>query len=172
MFSDPLKNLKAFDIRETDVVADLGAGTGFYTIPAAQEARGGKVYAVEIGRDMLQTVRNKARDAKLTNVEFLDGDVEKPGGTKISDGVLDKVIASNILFQVLDKNIFVSEINRILKVGGEVLLIDWSEDSILPTSGGAVYKKAARDMFEKKGFILEREIDAGAHHYGMIFKKG
>ena len=34
-----------------------------------------------------------------------------------------------------------------------------------------VSKNKAREMFEKKGFILEREIDAGAHHYGMILTK-
>lgn len=171
MFSDPLKNFKAFDIRETDVVADLGAGTGFYSILAAKVADKGKVYAVEIAADFLQTIRNKAKALKLDNIEFIRGDVERPGGTKLHDGVLDKVIASNVLFQVADKAAFADEIKRILKSGGQVLLIDWSADSPIPYKAGILREEKARKMFEERGFIFERGIDAGEHHYGMILVK-
>src|SRR3989344_5858132 len=171
MFSDPLKNLKAFGIREIDIVADLGAGTGFYSILAAQIANRGKVYAVEISKDFLHTIINKIKEAKLKNIEALWGDVEKLGGTKIAGAVVDKVIASNILFQVEDKEKFIEEIKRILKPKGEVLFIDWSTTSSMVRQDMVVPKFVAKDMFEKKGFIFEREIDAGNHHYGMIFRK-
>ena len=171
MFSDPIKNLKAFAIRETDVVADLGAGTGFYAIPAAQIAARGKVYAVEISKDYLKTITNKIKEAKLENIECLWGDVEHPGGTKLGDRTADKVIASNIFFQVGDKNSFIGEIRRILKDRGELLLIDWADETPLAPKALLIPKHKAKEMFEKAGFSLEREIDAGAHHYGMIFKR-
>ena len=173
MFTDPVKNLKAFGLRENMIVADLGAGSGFYSVPAAEMVPMGKVYAVEIQKDFLTTIRNKAAEARLNNIECILGDVEKIGGTKLKDKILDAVIASNILFQVEDKDKFIEEINRILKPKGKLLLIDWSDNSSITLSGvnKFISKDRARTMFEEKGFILDREIDAGGHHYGIIFTK-
>src|ERR1035437_2169234 len=170
MFTDPLKNLKALGLREDDIVADLGAGTGYYTLAAGAIVTRGKVYAVELQKDFLETIKNKIKEAYLGNVEIIWGNVEKIGGTKIGDSVVDVVIASNILFQVEDKDKFIEEIKRILKPKGRVLLIDWSEASIMGTTA-IIPKNKAREMFEKKGFVLGREIDAGDHHYGMILRK-
>lgn len=170
MFTDPVKNLKAFELKEDDIVADLGAGTGYYSIAAGALVPKGKVYAIELQKDFLETVKNKVREAYLGNVECLWGNVEKLGGTKIEDNVVDAVVASNILFQVEDKEGFIEEMKRILKPKGRVLLIDWSESSIFKTTK-IISRNTALQMFEKKGFVLEREIDAGAHHYGMILIK-
>ena len=109
MFTDPVKNLKAFDLRENMIVADLGAGSGFYTIPVARMVPQGKVYAIEIQKDFLITISNKTIEAHLNNIECLLGDVEKIGGTKLKDKIVDAVIASNILFQVGDKDKFIEE---------------------------------------------------------------
>ncbi|OGI57621.1 hypothetical protein A3B85_02495 [Candidatus Nomurabacteria bacterium RIFCSPHIGHO2_02_FULL_37_13] len=170
MFTDPVKNLKALGLREDNIVADLGAGTGYYSVAAGTMVPRGKVYAVEVQKDFLTTIKNKAREAHLSNVECFWGNVEKIGGTKIGDNIVDAVIASNILFQVEDRDQFIEEAKRILKSQGKVLLIDWSDSSSLGLLV-AVPKIKAREMFEKKGFIFEREIDAGAHHYGMILVK-
>lgn len=170
MFTDPVKNLKAFGLRENMIVADLGAGSGFYTIPVARMVPMGKVYAIEIQKDFLVTIKNKIQEANVKNVEFLLGNVEKKGGTKLKDKIVDAVIASNILFQVEDKDDFIEEIKRILKPNGKVLLIDWSDgsSSIGPSVNEVIIKNKAREMFENKGFVWERDIDAGIHHYGII----
>jgi ubiquinone/menaquinone biosynthesis C-methylase UbiE len=170
MFTDPVKNLKALGLKEDDIVADLGAGTGFYSIPAGHIVAKGKVYAVEIAKDFLEVVKNKVKDARINNVEILWGDISKVGGTKLRDGIVDAVIASNILFQVEDIEQLILEIKRILKTNGRVLLIDWSEAPVI-RARTIIPKNKAREMFEKKGFILQREIDAGEHHYGMILIK-
>ena len=170
MFADPLKNLKALGLKEDNILADLGAGTGYYSVAAGALVPRGKVYAVELQKDFLETIKNKVKEAHLGNVEIIWGNVEKIGGTKIGDNIADVVIASNILFQVEDKDKFIEEIKRILKPKGRVLLIDWSESSIMGATA-IIPKKNARLMFEKKGFVLEREIDAGDHHYGMILIK-
>ena len=143
MFTDPVKNLKAFDLRENMIVADLGAGSGFYTIPVARMVPQGKVYAIEIQKDFLITISNKTIEAHLNNIECLLGDVEKIGGTKLKDKIVDAVIASNILFQVGDKDKFIEEAKRILKSGGRLLLIDWSDNSssIGPSFAKIVPKK-------------------------------
>lgn len=169
MFSNPEKNLKVFGLPEDSIVADLGAGTGYYAVAAGRLVPHGKVYAVEIEKDYLGTIRHKVEEAGLLNVEIIWGNVEKIGGSKIADGAADAVIASNILFQVGDKNAFILEASRILKARGRLFLSDWTERSIMAKV--ALPKDKARQMFEQKGFILEREVDTGAEHYGMIFRK-
>src|SRR3989304_6670235 len=146
MFTNPVKNLKALGLRENDIVADLGAGTGFYAVAAGRMVPQGKVYAVDVQKDFLMTIKSKAREANLPNVETLWGDVEKLGGTKIGDEVVDVVIASNILFQVENQERFLEEAKRILKPGGRVLLVDWSDSS---------------DLRIKT--IIPKEAAAGAH---------
>ena len=171
MFTNPLKNLKMLGLRETDIVADLGAGTGYYSIEVGKIVTRGKVYAVEIVKDFLMTIQNKVKEAHLHNVEIIWGNIEKLGGTKIGDSIVDAVIASNVLFELEDKKGFIDEIKRILKKGGSVLLIDWTVGATGVAIAHALSKDKARSMFEEKGFVLEREVDAGAHHYGMIFNK-
>jgi ubiquinone/menaquinone biosynthesis C-methylase UbiE len=128
MFTDPVKNLKMLHLREAEVVADLGAGTGFYTLAAGEMVPNGKVYAVEISKDFLEVVKNKVRDAHLKNVHIIWGNIEKLRGTQIGDCIVDAVIVSNVLFQIDDKNDFLEEIKRILKPGGRILLIDWLKE--------------------------------------------
>src|SRR3989338_8833069 len=163
MFTDPVKNLKMFGLKETDIVADLGAGTGFYSIAAGHMVPKGKVYAIEIVKDFLEKIRHKVTEARLNNVEIIWGNIEKIGGTKIGNGIIDAIIASNTLFQVEDKDKFIEEIKRILKNEGRVLLVDWSDisSSMGPSFGVIIPKNKAREMFEKKGFTLERDINVG-----------
>ncbi len=170
MFANPSKILKSLGLRESDIVADLGAGTGHYAVLAGALVPRGKVYAVELTKDFLDVIKNKVRDVKLSNVEIIWGNVEKKGGTKIGDSIVDAVIVSNILFQVEEKDEFLNEIKRILKTKGQVLIIDWSPDSVM--KGKTIIPKGkTREMFEKRGFVFSREIDAGEQNYGIILTK-
>ena len=154
------------------IVVDLGAGTGFYSIPIAQMTPKGKVYAVEIQRDYLTTIKNKAKEMNLDNLDCLLGDVERIGGTKLREEIADVVIASNILFQIENRERFIEEMRRILKIKGRVLLIDWLNNSVISSSfKKPISKDKAREMFENGGFVFDREIDTNPHHYGMIFRK-
>jgi ubiquinone/menaquinone biosynthesis C-methylase UbiE len=172
MFTDPVKNLKQFGLSENMVVADLGAGTGFYSLAAAGMVPFGKVYAIEIQKDFLGTIKSKAKEARLDNLECFLGNVEKIGGTLLADGVVDAAIVSNVFFQLENKDKFIEEIKRILKPEGKALVIDWSDASSIHSNLKKIIPKdKTREMFENKGFIFNKEINAGEHHYGMIFRK-
>ncbi len=174
MFSSPEKNLKYLNLRENDIVVDLGAGVGFYALAAARMVPKGKVYAIEVQRDLLTSLKNKAKDFYLHNIETIVGDIEKDYGTKLADNLADVVIVSNVFFQIKEKDKFIKEIKRILKINGQVLFIDWSDNSFLIGSNTENFlnKNTVKEIFEKNNFIFERFVDAGLHHYGMIFKKG
>jgi len=171
MFSNPVKNVKTFGLQETDIVVDLGAGTGHYATVMSFFVPRGKVYAVEIQKDFLNKIHSKAKDLNILNLECLLGDIEKKGGTKIKDKAVDAVLASNVLFQARDKDAFLDEAKRILKPKGKFILIDWHhQSSILSKNHKAIPKSKAREMLEEKGLIWYRDIDVGEHHYGIILK--
>ena len=74
MFSDPAKNIEALELTRNLVVADLGSGTGFYTIAAAKKIKGGegRVYSVEVQRELLQHIEELAKKEGLNNIDCFD----------------------------------------------------------------------------------------------------
>jgi ubiquinone/menaquinone biosynthesis C-methylase UbiE len=174
MFSDPQKNIEQCGIQAGMEIADLGAGSGFYTIAAAKALIStGRVYAVDAQKDLITKIKNSAVAQGLYNVEVIWGDIEKSSGTHLAESSIDLALLSNILFQLEDKQEMINEVKRILKPGGRVLVVDWSDSfgGIGPKPDKVVLKTVTVEMFEKNGFHLDREIDAGSHHYGIIFKK-
>jgi ubiquinone/menaquinone biosynthesis C-methylase UbiE len=153
------------------VVADFGAGSGFYTMEAAKRvSNSGKVYAIDIQRELLKAIKSKAEAAGYSNVEILWADLEKPEGSKMAKETADRVIISNILFQIKDKKAVASEALRILKSEGKLILIEWNESSKLgPAPEERLTQEQARELFEGIGFIFEKDFDAGHSHYGLIF---
>jgi ubiquinone/menaquinone biosynthesis C-methylase UbiE len=173
MFNDPLANLKQFGLKSTDIVADLGAGGGAYTIPAARMARDGKVYAIDVQKDLLPRIDADAKAAHLSNIMTIWGDIEKSGGTKLKDSFADAALLCSVLFQAENKSGLAEEAARILKPEGRLLLIDWKDSfgGLGPRGDMIVAEDKAKEIFEKGGLKYEKNISAGEHHYGMIFKK-
>ncbi len=174
MFSDPVKNIEQCGIQAGMEIADFGSGSGFYTIASSRSLMStGKVYAIDAQKDLLTKVKNSAVSQGLYNVEVIWGDIEKVGGTKLKDGSIDLVLLCNILFQMQSKENVIAEAKRVLKGGGKFLLVEWSDSfgGIGPKPEAVVTEAAARVLCEKAGFALDRQISAGAHHYGMIYKK-
>ena len=169
MFSDPASNLTKLGLNDGMKVVDLGAGSGFYTIEAAKKVGGsGRVYAVDVQKDLLERLRSVGASQGLRNIEVIWGNAEKIGGTKIKEALADRVVASNVLFQIAKLDDFVLEIKRILKPGGKVLVVDWS--GITPLSPKTIVSEMqARALFEKSGFKLDQSFGAGDHHYGLVF---
>ncbi len=171
MFSDPSSNLAKLGINDGMRVVDLGAGSGFYSFETAKRVgTSGRVYAVDVQKDLLERLRSAGANQGLRNIEVIWGNAEKIGGTKLREGIADRVIASNVLSQIEKPDSFVLEIKRILKPDGKVLLIDWSEVSNLSPKH-TVPATTARVLFEKSGFKLDQSFDAGDHHYGMVFMR-
>ena len=169
MFSDPAVNLEKLGLSFGMKVVDIGAGSGFYSIEAARKVGvGGRIYAVDVQKDMLERLKGIAETQGIMNIEVVWGNAEKIGGTKLREGIADRVISSNILFQVEKPDDFALEIKRLLKPRGKILVIDWSQTSQLGPQ--SVFPEAkAKTLFEKAGFMLEQSFNAGDHHYGLVF---
>lgn len=168
MFSNPASNISKLGLTEGMKVVDLGAGSGFYTIESARRVGAiGRVYSVDVVKDLLERIRSIGTSNGLRNIEVIWGNCEKIGGTKLREAIADRAIASNILFQIERPDEFVLEIKRILKPGGKVLIVDWDEVSALSPKN-IVSSSRAQMLFEKAGFKMEQSFDAGDHHYGLI----
>jgi ubiquinone/menaquinone biosynthesis C-methylase UbiE len=173
-FSDPAHNVAQFGLRVGDLVADLGAGVGHHALALAKAVDvSGKVYAVDLQKELLKELMVRARDAGVINIVPIAADIEKPKGTGLEENSVDAVLISNALFQSSDRFAFLKEAFRILKPSGEALIIDWNESfkGMGPSEKLLVSKDALNEIAEEVGFTFDRTIGAGDHHYGLIFKK-
>jgi ubiquinone/menaquinone biosynthesis C-methylase UbiE len=171
MFSDPALNIARLGINDGMKVVDLGAGSGYYSIEAARKVGiNGRVYAIDVQKNLLDHIRSNGAALGLRNIEVIWGNAEKVGGTKLHEAIADRIIASNILFQVEKLNDFVLEIKRLLKSNGKILIVDWSELSPIGPKA-IIAKEKAQKLFEKAGFTLEQSFSAGDHHYGLVFTR-
>ena len=155
-------------------VADLGTGSGFFARAAARlVGPRGVVWAVDAQREMLPRLKNVAEGEGLTNIEILEGNAEVVGGTHLPEGAFDYVIAANLLFSIEHKHEFVAEVRRILKKGGNALIIDWSDShgGLGPHPDHVVREADAEKLFEAQNFSIVRKIHAGAYHWGFLARK-
>ena len=179
-FAHPRRNVVALGIQTGMRVADFGAGSGVYTLAIAAALEGtGRVYAIDVQRDILRKITNEATRLGYQNVDVIWADLEAPRSSKLADASIDLVLISNLLFQVPDKLLVLREAQRILKPGGRVIVIDWSDPALSgsrgagigPSKDDVVAKKIVLETAERAGLTLQREFAAGAHHYGLILVK-
>jgi ubiquinone/menaquinone biosynthesis C-methylase UbiE len=163
-----------FHIKEGERVADLGAGTGFF-LKILSQAVGveGKVYACDIQKQLVEKMGDFARLNGLSNIHPLWCDLEEVGGIKLPNNTLDAAILVNTLFQFELKETAIEEIYRVLRPGGVLHIVDWSESfgGLGPQPKDIITMEAAVALCESKQFILEREYPAGEHHYGFAVRK-
>jgi ubiquinone/menaquinone biosynthesis C-methylase UbiE len=158
-------------------VVDFGSGSGAYVLACAEAmGGGGHVYGVDIQRDLLRRLQNEATRRHLHNVHTIWADLEEKEATKIASHHVNRVIISNLLFQVPDKVAIFAEARRILKKDGQVAIVDWSETKH-PTGARAgphrddiISEQRALELVEAAGFTLVRRFDAGTHHYGLLLQ--
>lgn len=175
MFSNPDTIVEQLDLEQSMTVADLGAGSGGYTFALAAKLRDyGRVYAIEVQKGLVERIKNEAQQRGLSNIEAMWGDIERTGATKLAEGSVDMVVVANVLFQVEDRQGFIKEITRILKPGGKLLIVDWSGSfgGLGPKSDAVVSASEAKELFTQAGFTFEKDVDAGAQHYGFVMKRG
>ena len=169
-FLDPEDALRQFGLYGAVDAADIGSGAGHFSLAAARRLEGGRLFAVDVEKDMLARLVSEARERGLDNVHPIWGDAATHAGVPLSDASLDRAIVANTLFAVHDRDGLVREVRRMIKPGGKVLVVDWVED----VAGGPhphhrVTPDTVLGLFRKHGFEKTGDIDAGSHHYGMIF---
>lgn len=173
-FLNPQTVLNQLDIKASYQVAHFGCGHGYFTIPMAQMVgKDGRIFAIDILNEALIEVEVRAEQSGLTNIETLKGNLEVPGGSKLPFDAMDIVLLANILFQSQKKSDIIKEARRVLKPGGELIIIDWQTTSSTLTSdsGWRISPDEAQQLAQEQNFAFIRSFDAGNYHYGLLLRK-
>jgi|GEM_PF-280493 SAM-dependent methyltransferase len=161
-------------IQQGQIVADLGAGGGMFTINAARLVGDrGQVYAVDIMKSSLSDIESKARMTGFNNVKSVWSNLEIVGAAKINEASLDHAMLVNVLFQSKKHFEMMAEATRLLKPGGKLLIVDWSSTApgFAPPKEMKVDPAELNNHAVKLNLALEQEFKAGNYHFGLIFIK-
>ena len=171
-FFDTSKILSKLSLMQDTVdVADFGCGYGTFTIPAARMIKG-KVYASDIEPEMIKTVKRKAKQFHLTNVEAILRDFILEG-SGLKNCSVDFIMLFNVLHVENPINLL-REAYRILRFGGRVGVIHWNYDAATPAGPPMDIRpkpEQLKQWAESVNFRIEQHFDLKPYHYGLVLRK-
>lgn len=173
-FVSPQIVASQFHIHPGSTVVDLGVGNGYFLSELVKMVGvAGTVYACDIQKGLIESVGELVREKGWENVRPVWCDIDEERGTTIPEQTADVAVLVNTFFQLENKEQAIVEIARILKDGGRLLVVDWSESfqGLGPAAEQVVSKDEVVSLAESNGFSLDREYPAGEHHYGLAFRK-
>jgi precorrin-6B methylase 2 len=157
-------------INENSKVADVGAGSGFYTFRIANRVPKGKVYAVDIQQEALNYINNKAEKQKVDNVITVLGTEKSPN---LPENTLDLVIMVDVYHELAFPKEMLENIRKSLKSEGKLLLIEYrGEDpkvAIKPLHKMTV--KQVKKELEANGFKLTTNGQFLNIQHFLVFEK-
>jgi ubiquinone/menaquinone biosynthesis C-methylase UbiE len=167
----PEKALDALGLEKGMVVADVGAGTGYFSLRMARRVGPeGKVYANDVQPEMLEKLRANAAKAKLTNVETVLGSEADP---KLPLKALDLVILVDVYHEFSQPQEMLQHIRASLKPNGRLVLLEYrKEDPAVPIRPEHKMSVAeVKTEVEAEGYKLDQVIETLPRQHIIIFKK-
>ncbi|RZK35785.1 MAG: class I SAM-dependent methyltransferase [Pedobacter sp.] len=117
--------LASLPLKSNIVVADVGAGSGFYTFRVAKQMPKGKVYAVEIQDDAIAYLKKKVIDDRLTNVEVIKGTAKEPN---LPANSIDLAFMVDVYHELQYPQAYLAALSKALKPNGQLLLLEYKEE--------------------------------------------
>jgi ubiquinone/menaquinone biosynthesis C-methylase UbiE len=160
---NPEEILDLVELSENSVVADIGSGTGFFTIPASKRVAKGRVYAIDINDGMHRILDEKLLAEKINNVLSVTSTEET---IPIDDSEVDFAYIGNTLHELIG-DLTLREILRILKPEGTIFVVDWKkEDSPMgPPLRERLSLNEAKMKLGDVGFTVTSAEDQGPYNY-------
>lgn len=122
----PAEILQALDLKKGESIADIGAGTGYFSLPMSKAvAPTGDVYAVDAQKEMLALLSKKTKQHGAPNVHPVLAEADH---TTLADGSCNLVFMANVWHEFADRMAVLREALRILKRPGRVAILDWRPD--------------------------------------------
>jgi len=160
--------LENMNLEPTDVVADIGAGSGYHVFKIVPKVSEGKVYAVDIQQEMLNAMEKKKNRLNQTNIELIKGSEKS---TKLPKNSVDKVLMVDVYHEFEFPVEMIASIKQALKPDGKIYLIEYrGEDPTVPIKR---LHKMTEDQAVKEinaaGFTLIENIDNLPWQHCMVF---
>jgi ubiquinone/menaquinone biosynthesis C-methylase UbiE len=152
-------------------VADLGAGSGYFTVRLARAVGNtGKVYAVDIQQGMLDLLQKAVARERLSNVVPVLGTLDDP---RLPAGALDLVLMVDVYHEFSQPQVMLQRIRESLKPGGRLVLLEYrAEDPDVPILPEHKMTKAQVKLeVEHEGFKQQRVYDDLPRQHLIIFTK-
>jgi ubiquinone/menaquinone biosynthesis C-methylase UbiE len=168
---NPNKLMEVLQIKEGAVVADIGAGSGFYTFRLAEKVGPkGKVLAEEIQKEMLDIIRERMEKKKVTNVELVLGTITDP---KLPANGVDLILLVDVYHEFDHPYEMTEAMVKGLKPGGRLVFVEFKlEDPEVPIK--LVHKMSQKQVLkEMEPFPLKhvKTIDSLPWQHVIIFEK-
>ena len=113
----------ALKLKPSSVVADIGAGSGTFTLPLAKAVgSGGKVFAVDIDQGLVDHIAQRAKEAKATNVRPVLGKFTDPN---LPDRKVDLAFIYDVLHHIENRAEYLKNLAQYLKPDGRIAVIDF-----------------------------------------------
>ena len=164
------KLIENMNIQSTDIIADIGAGSGYHVFKMAPIAHRGTVYAVDIQTEMLQAVLESEQYKKYKNIELIQGDEKS---VKLPENTFDKMLMVDVYHEFNFPKEMMLSIKKSLKENGKIYLIEYrSEDFNVPikTIHKMSEKQAVKEM-KAVGFKLEKNNTNLPWQHCLVFVK-
>ncbi|TDF96284.1 class I SAM-dependent methyltransferase [Paenibacillus piri] len=165
----PSKQLLDMVLQTQDTVVDLGAGTGYFSIPAAQMTNG-TVYAVDVEPKLLEVIQERAEEKGLSNIIPITGVIED---IPLQDSMADVVIASLVLHAVRPLSHSLREIHRIMKNEGKLLCLDFEpkESPMGPPMNLRIASEDMTNALNAAGFTVTKRMYPSEFLYVFVAEK-
>jgi len=162
--------LKNMYIKPKDIIADIGAGSGYHVFKMAPLANKGTIYAVDIQDEMLEALRAKKEARNNQNIKIVKGSEKS---VNLPENSVDKVLMVDVYHEFNYPKEMIASIKKALKPKGKLFLIEYrGEDRTVPIK--ELHKmteaQAVKEM-KAAGLTLERNDDNLPWQHCMVFMK-
>lgn len=171
-YQKPHEVMEALAIKPGETIADVGAGSGYFSLRFAQHVgERGRVYAVDVSPDMIVHLNRRVRDHGLRNVTTI---LAPPDDPLLPDGSIDRFFFCDVWHHVEKQDQYLALMRRMLKPGGQVVMIDFHKKD-LPVGPPSSMKIAREDLIRQMtthGFRVAKEHTFLPYQYFVVFEVG
>lgn len=166
----PEEILNLLTINKSDNILDVGAGSGFLTIPVAKMVNE-SVFALDMDQRMLKVIQAKAEDDNIDNIKLIQGNIDN---IPLPAESIDIVLASLILHEVKELPKVINQIGLVLKSGGHFLCLEYEKDERFvqgPPMNIRIKSSELEEELMRAGFNIVRKEFPQESIYIIIAKK-
>ncbi len=162
--------IQNMNIKTTDNIADIGAGSGYHVFKMAPLNTKGFVYAVDIQPEMLNAILKNPKFEKHTNIELIQGDEKS---VNLPENTFDKILMVDVYHEFNYPKEIILSIKKALKDTGKIYLIEYrlEDDSVPIKKIHKMSEKQAVKEFNAAGFRLDTNITNLPWQHCMVFRK-